>query len=1061
MTQHSSIMCEHSRTQRRWSFIVATTLAVYAQVIGAQTLPTGAVVAAGSARLTPISPNLLTIQQSSNRAVIDWNTFSIGSGARVDFQQPNSSAAALNLVAGSQSSKIDGQLTGNGRVYLLNPSGVLIGDGAQVNTGSFIAAAATVTPGAAVLWQQGSNSLALTSGTGVIRNDGKVVVQNGGFLGLAGPAIVQNGLLYAKLGKVQLAAGSAFTLDFAGDGLISVTTGLTQYPQGLGPNDSPVNIGSTGQISAEGGTIAISTRAAQQLFANVIGVDGKLWAQNASVTGNVIELTGSGGGIRIGSGASLDASSTTGAGGGIALVGDSIALQGNSIIATTGMTGGGPIALTATTGVSSSSASQLVTSSTSSGPAGDVVISGPTNGTLAHTDLAGTVIATSVGGEGGSFSVTAAELAFNSLFATTRPGTGSVPALRLTTANGITVDAAAPSSSSSFASSTQLGNALASGADVALTSTAGTLTVDGRINGRPGTAAATGGALTLTAAGDLLLNDVITTQGSGIKASAGGALTMGSGASLQVVGVAVPSVCGSASVCLSGTENGSITVNDVQATGELQVSTNGTGPVVFNRALGGTNPNSPSLGGLRVIAPAAPVQLGNVRTDTILVANVMDIQGVSIVAAGDLQSSSGSITLRGPTTIEGNIFTNGGAITVDGDLTLDPQVKTDSFNLYTGVPLGTANETSPPLPPTYNRADGLGTPYFSGVTVNVPVYGTTIRSTSSSGSGPITFAGNVDIAAGFKNTLPVNNTIVAGIDCTPASCPIVPQVNLVVNAGSSSVVFVKGFANYLTNYNTDNPANPLLLQSSQTSPGVYGNGNYDSGSGVNTAQLDVTGGKLTVGSPGGTSPQPSLWVNQFSFNNIVATPTAAPLQVVLIAGQKVNVLSAAIDTTVTNPPSPTFGEWILDGGNPPAPNDSRSSGIILNPTPGSQPAGVPAGSNPPAPTETTPGSAPSAPGAPNAAPSAPLGTSASEGELAAAQPAQSESATPVDTTAYVVFGRGIGAEADFGQTSATAGAAPDIFARRHHVVRKVDCPPQAVECLPVADPDYLKSDVHR
>src|ERR1700732_390247 len=113
MTQNSSIMCEHSRARRR-SFIVATTLAVYAQAIGAQTLPTGAVVAAGSARLTSISPNLLTIQQSSNRAVIDCNTFSIGSGARVDFQQPNGSAAVLNLVAGSQSSKIDGQLTGNG-----------------------------------------------------------------------------------------------------------------------------------------------------------------------------------------------------------------------------------------------------------------------------------------------------------------------------------------------------------------------------------------------------------------------------------------------------------------------------------------------------------------------------------------------------------------------------------------------------------------------------------------------------------------------------------------------------------------------------------------------------------------------------------------------------------------------------------------------------------------------------------------------------------------------------------------------------------------------------------
>src|SRR5487761_2627960 len=100
--------------------------------------PMGGVVSAGSASIAGGAGNT-TINQSSQNVAINWQSFSIGQGEAVRFVQPNSSSVALNRVLGSDPSNIMGSLSANGKVFLLNPNGVLFGQGAQVNVGGLVA----------------------------------------------------------------------------------------------------------------------------------------------------------------------------------------------------------------------------------------------------------------------------------------------------------------------------------------------------------------------------------------------------------------------------------------------------------------------------------------------------------------------------------------------------------------------------------------------------------------------------------------------------------------------------------------------------------------------------------------------------------------------------------------------------------------------------------------------------------------------------------------------------------------------------------------------------------
>ena len=105
-----------------------------APTVAANQLPTGAQVSAGQASVSQ-SGNTLNVNQTSQRAVVDWTSFNVGKDATVNFQQPNAQSATLNRVNDTQPSQILGRITAPGQVVLVNPEGVYFGKTATVDVG--------------------------------------------------------------------------------------------------------------------------------------------------------------------------------------------------------------------------------------------------------------------------------------------------------------------------------------------------------------------------------------------------------------------------------------------------------------------------------------------------------------------------------------------------------------------------------------------------------------------------------------------------------------------------------------------------------------------------------------------------------------------------------------------------------------------------------------------------------------------------------------------------------------------------------------------------------------
>src|SRR3954463_6260403 len=243
---------------------LAVTSAFFSAGVGAQiassTLPTGGQVAAGTATLT-YSPNKLQIDQSSNKAILNWDSFSIGSSAWGNFSQPSASSVALNRVAGPNPSEIFGRLSSNGQVFLSNPNGVLFAPSASVDVGGLFATTLAI---ADKDFLAGRYNFYNAGGAGSVINQGNIIAASG-YVSLAAPRVQNDGIIVARSGTVALAAGDRVSLDMIGDGLISVTVDQAAL------NAAAIN---TGTITADGGAVVMTARSANALLVTVVNNSG-------------------------------------------------------------------------------------------------------------------------------------------------------------------------------------------------------------------------------------------------------------------------------------------------------------------------------------------------------------------------------------------------------------------------------------------------------------------------------------------------------------------------------------------------------------------------------------------------------------------------------------------------------------------------------------------------------------------------------------------------------------------------------------------------------------------
>jgi len=102
-------------------------------------LPQGGEVVGGASTITQPNANTMHINQATDKSIINWQGYSIGANETVQYFQPNTGSISLNRVIGVDPSYIYGQLLANGQVWVINPNGLLIGNNAQINVGSFLA----------------------------------------------------------------------------------------------------------------------------------------------------------------------------------------------------------------------------------------------------------------------------------------------------------------------------------------------------------------------------------------------------------------------------------------------------------------------------------------------------------------------------------------------------------------------------------------------------------------------------------------------------------------------------------------------------------------------------------------------------------------------------------------------------------------------------------------------------------------------------------------------------------------------------------------------------------
>ena len=308
-------------------------------------LPSDGNVVGGQATIQHVNPNQLDIQQTTDKAILNWKSFSIAADESVHFIQPSIHSVALNRVVGADPSVILGQLQSNGRIFLLNPNGILFGAGAQIDVGGLLATTLQIRDedfmAGRYLFAQDP-----LKGLKSVMNQGTLHVSDHGFVVLAAPGVSNEGMIVANLGKVVLGSGQALTVDLMGDGLISYALSGKVLNQVIGVDGRPLSsaVSNTGTIQADGGHVILQANAAGEIFSAVVNQSGVIRARSLVTQEGVVRLDGGDSGLVQVAG-TLDASglSIGQKGGRVSVLGQSVQLKGSASINASGDVAGGRV----------------------------------------------------------------------------------------------------------------------------------------------------------------------------------------------------------------------------------------------------------------------------------------------------------------------------------------------------------------------------------------------------------------------------------------------------------------------------------------------------------------------------------------------------------------------------------------------------------------------------------------------------------------------------------------------------------------------------------------------
>ena len=296
--------------------------------------PQDGVVAAGNASITS-SGKKLDVMQSTDKAIIDWRGFDIAPDEHTQFHQPNSGSITLNRVNSNAASQINGKLTANGNIVIVNQNGIMFGAGAKVDVNGLVATTADIDNdkfmnGDPLKFDKPGNPNAS------IVNAGQITAKDAGLVGFVAPNVQNSGIIQAKMGRVHLASGDTATVDFYGDGLMQVSVSDAVKSQ---------LVSNTGSIEADGGKVALTASAGKEIVNSLIRAEGSVRAQSVGVQNGEIIIDAAGSTSKVEVGGTLDASGALigEKGGSITVTGQAVTLKQSALLDASGQSGGGQV----------------------------------------------------------------------------------------------------------------------------------------------------------------------------------------------------------------------------------------------------------------------------------------------------------------------------------------------------------------------------------------------------------------------------------------------------------------------------------------------------------------------------------------------------------------------------------------------------------------------------------------------------------------------------------------------------------------------------------------------
>ncbi|WP_460108352.1 filamentous haemagglutinin family protein [Pseudomonas sp. H1_F01] len=255
------------------------------------------------------------IEQTADKAILNWETFNVGRNTTVDFQQ-QSDWAVLNRVNDPQArpSQIQGQIKGNGTVMLVNRNGIIFSGSSQVNVRNLAAVAANISDeqfskrglyvdatGSQPTFTDAAGKIEVQQGALIQTHRAATSTAGGGYALLLGSEVENAGSIITAKGQTTLAAGDSFYIrrGQGTSGNLRSTTRGNEVATSLKPGSSAGTVINSGLIQASTGDVTLTGHTVQQngvaVASSSVDIRGTVHLLNASSdsSGSVILGQGS------------------------------------------------------------------------------------------------------------------------------------------------------------------------------------------------------------------------------------------------------------------------------------------------------------------------------------------------------------------------------------------------------------------------------------------------------------------------------------------------------------------------------------------------------------------------------------------------------------------------------------------------------------------------------------------------------------------------------------------------------------------------------------------------